>query len=48
MEFRDSKKLRYRYSTNSKFEIDIYIPSKKVVLSIKENNTLEELEIQYP
>ena len=29
-EFRDSKKLRYRYSTNSKFEIDIYIPSKKV------------------
>ena len=29
-EFRDSQKLRYRYSTNAKFEIDIYIPSKKI------------------
>ena len=29
-EFRDGQKLRYRYSTNAKFEIDIYIPSKKI------------------
>ncbi len=29
-EHRDSKRLRFRYSTNAKFEIDIFIPSKKI------------------
>ena len=29
-EYRNGEILRYKYSTNAKFEVDIYIPSKKI------------------